>query len=384
MALIRNGVSLNANPMRVLGGPNANSINRPIGPGAQRGFYAGEGTVVSGSSIADTAAFPNGYEGGSAWLLAPRGGGFSAYTTFTHPNVVTAALASGISIEATLTSDGTITTAAIQALANLVSTLTSDGAVTTAAITTLSNLVASLTATTTVTAAIQALANLAATLTADGSISNAELSLVVGLACSMVSDGSISTANLKLVVGIVCTMLSDCGVSSTLSAPANLAATLLASNNVTGALSALSNLICEMTANGSLVASLRGTLSMSAVLTTAGSSTDAPTPAEIAVAVWQYVLSGVTAGDRLSEVTAARMSLLSTELDPSLSGSTAAQMVLARKILHNRLEVDIASQRLVLYDDDNTTVLRRWPLQTTGGEPVTTSPGVQTKRRAPT
>lgn len=57
---------------------------------------------------------------------------------------------------------------------------------------------------------------------------------------------------------------------------------------------------------------------------------------------------------------------------------------LIRKVSENRLEVDISGSRLVLYDDNGTTELRSWPLETTGGEPVTTTNGVQTKRKVST
>lgn len=49
----------------------------------------------------------------------------------------------------------------------------------------------------------------------------------------------------------------------------------------------------------------------------------------------------------------------------------------------NRLEVNITTGHLELYDDAGTTVIQRWALDTNGGEPVTTQAGVQTKRGAP-
>ena len=55
----------------------------------------------------------------------------------------------------------------------------------------------------------------------------------------------------------------------------------------------------------------------------------------------------------------------------------------ARKALLNRAEVDVTGQKLVTYDDDGS-VLYEHPLETDGGEPVTTADGVQTKRKAPT
>lgn len=63
--------------------------------------------------------------------------------------------------------------------------------------------------------------------------------------------------------------------------------------------------------------------------------------------------------------------------------SLAAAVDLVRAINDNRLEVDVAGQRLVLYDDDGVTELREWPLATDGGEDVATASGVQTKRGVP-
>jgi hypothetical protein len=57
-----------------------------------------------------------------------------------------------------------------------------------------------------------------------------------------------------------------------------------------------------------------------------------------------------------------------------------------RKAAINRLEVNLATQELVLYDDDGATIKQRWPLETEAGPPgdiVTTQAGVQTKRKAP-
>ncbi len=68
----------------------------------------------------------------------------------------------------------------------------------------------------------------------------------------------------------------------------------------------------------------------------------------------------------------------------TLSSRThAPDLSLLKKVLLNRYEVDFTSQEAVLYDDDGTTVLQRWDLDTDGGENVTTSTGVQTKRSAP-
>jgi len=80
-----------------------------------------------------------------------------------------------------------------------------------------------------------------------------------------------------------------------------------------------------------------------------------------------------------------------TEVADTSTGTTvisdglvlAPSIELIRKLEGNRQEVDIDAQEFVLYDDDGTTVLQRWPLATHGGESVKTASGVQTKRGAP-
>jgi hypothetical protein len=54
-----------------------------------------------------------------------------------------------------------------------------------------------------------------------------------------------------------------------------------------------------------------------------------------------------------------------------------------RKETSNRNEIDFSAQEEVAYDDDGTTIVQRWPLETDGGESVTTQLGVQTKRKPP-
>jgi len=55
-----------------------------------------------------------------------------------------------------------------------------------------------------------------------------------------------------------------------------------------------------------------------------------------------------------------------------------------RKETSNRNELDFATQEEIAYDDDGTTIIQRWTLETDGGELVTTQVGVQTKRKVPT
>lgn len=385
MGLVGNGLALSANPGKLGGGGTVYTLQRSkwTEHGSMQGFGAGSATVIAGASIAATAARPNGYEAPYSWMLPRKGGGLSAYTTLRHPNTLTANLALGANIAASMANTGAITTANIQTLANLAASLVATTTVTTTMVG-LASLAASLLESGNVTAALDTYALLVSTMQADGSITSASLALVVSLSTNMTANGSVSAAELTLLVQLAASMLASCAVTGAMVGKANLAASLAANGDLTGAISVLAYLITNMTSNGSLDGSvLRGTASMSADMTTAGSVDAPPTPAQIATAVWSFLLAGTAAGDRLGEVSAARMALLN-QLDTTSPASAATQMILARKILNNRLEVDIASQSLVLYDDNGYTVLQRWPLKTTGGEAVTTGTGVQTKRGMPT
>lgn len=51
--------------------------------------------------------------------------------------------------------------------------------------------------------------------------------------------------------------------------------------------------------------------------------------------------------------------------------------------LYNKKVVNFGTQELELYDETGTVVIQRWPLETDGGEAVSTQFGVQTVREVP-
>jgi hypothetical protein len=69
--------------------------------------------------------------------------------------------------------------------------------------------------------------------------------------------------------------------------------------------------------------------------------------------------------------------------DHQLAGSAGRALKQVLQTAVNRLEVDIAAQELVLYDDAGQNVIQRWHLMTTDGEAVKTYKGTQTKRSGP-
>ncbi|MCA3116434.1 MAG: hypothetical protein ING91_19565 [Rhodocyclaceae bacterium] len=63
-----------------MGAPLAGVVHRAgwSQSGAIRNFYAGEGTVVAGASIANRSGFPSGVRHPASWSMAPKGGGMSS------------------------------------------------------------------------------------------------------------------------------------------------------------------------------------------------------------------------------------------------------------------------------------------------------------------
>lgn len=196
MALIRSGLSMTGNPMRLLGGASPYVINRPnwTQPGGTRGFYAGEATVVGGASIANTAAFPNGHEPPSSWIMAPRGGGFSTYKTLEASHTLVAALSQGVNIGAAMTSDGALSFAQLSLVVSMASTMLMNCAVT-ATMQAAAALSASLVASGDITGAIKVLASLVATLNSDNDVSTSTLRGTASLAAELTTEGVVVSGN---------------------------------------------------------------------------------------------------------------------------------------------------------------------------------------------
>ena len=103
----------------------------------------------------------------------------------------------------------------------------------------------------------------------------------------------------------------------------------------------------------------------------------------------QYTVFPAGGNHNILDVSVANQVRIGVQNSAGLIGITdlaslITDATLARKLMSNRMEVDITGQQLVAYDDDGTPVLYSWPLDTDAGEDVTTALGVQTKRLAPT
>jgi len=175
--LTRNETSLGSNPCRHLGMNSVyvTGMANWVHNGARRNFHAGQGTVIAGNSIAETAAFPNGYEPPYSWMLAIKGGGLSAYNTiYGTGSVSLTSLSLGKALAADLTGGGTISDATLSLIVQLAAAMVGSGTIS--------------------SASLQAIAGLSAALTGGGDISAAALSLIVSLESDLTGGGTLEAA----------------------------------------------------------------------------------------------------------------------------------------------------------------------------------------------
>lgn len=173
-------------------------------------------------------------------------------------------------------------------------------------------------------------------------------------ALPMQASGS-ATSLMEATASLIVSMLAEATAASSMTASAVGVASIAAESSASAAFTAASSALAGMSATSA------ASLTTSAFLTALAN------------------MEAATGGDTLSA------DVIATAVWAHGSGTqVSTDTTLVRRILDNRLEVDITGQRLVLYADDGTTELREWPLDTDGGESVATAIGVQTKRGAPT
>lgn len=346
--LVGAGVRFGGQPMRTMGGVTAGSVERARWqqPGNLRNVHAGEATVIGGASISDRNGQPSGYLHPRSWSMPTKGGGLAMRADAT--GTMTASGAAGYGMSASLTGAAAMSAGLTGAFAavcpisvttSLLVAMSADG-----------SMVAAIVATGALTASPTAAAGMATAMTAAGTLS-ASASAAAGMSSAMAATATM-TGEGAGAAGMVAA-LSGSATLTPIMVGAYLAhAALSGSGTLAVGMSALASVSAPMTVSGSLTAFLTalGNMELDIAQTTEEISPDA-----IASAVWSH-------GAALSLIDAVE---------------------LVRRITDNRLEVDIAGQRLVLYADDGTTEIREWALSTDGGEDVATATGVQTKRGAP-
>ena len=120
MALITNSRILSSNPMRYLGNVYGVERSNSTKSGSIRNFYAGEATVISGTSIANDQGFPSGNLQPTTCVLPQKSGGIPAALLVSSLTGAGGLTSTGMLIASTLaalTGDAVITATMVGALA---------------------------------------------------------------------------------------------------------------------------------------------------------------------------------------------------------------------------------------------------------------------------
>lgn len=119
--LVGNGARLHAsNPMLQLAAPLVGSVERAAWhqAGPRRNFWAGNATVVGGSSIANKYGFPSGVRHPLSWCMSPKAGGMSARYELGITTSNTGAGALGRNLEGSIAVTLTNANASLQLIVN--------------------------------------------------------------------------------------------------------------------------------------------------------------------------------------------------------------------------------------------------------------------------
>ncbi len=280
MALVGNGVRLGAsNPMRVLYGASAYSVNRAEWalPGALRNLFTADAAEPK-------SGIPDGYRHPVAWLQPQKAGGLSARFEIAGTGSVSAAnLAGGLYGDASLAGTGSVTAAATM-LGVITATLDGTGALTADATGALA-LAASLLGAGDVTGALNAVLSAEAALAGTGSLT-AAIAGVLDAAATLAGVGAVS-ADITGAISASATLVGSSALSADVIGAWYMAASLAGSGDVTAAMTAIGHIVSELTGTGSLTAGVQATGSIEATISTA----ETLSPSNLAAAVWNALVA---------------------------------------------------------------------------------------------
>lgn len=296
MALIGNRTRFTGQaPIKALASPSL--VKLPPKHGELRGFWAGEATVVSGASVANTQSIPGGYRSPGAWVLAPKNGGISSRRQINGAGEVGALnLQGGLYGDAAITGVGTVAVDAIG----------------------LGEVLAAIAGTASVVAPANALGALAAALSGDGNITSAPASSVITGAAALVGSGDIADAALGLIVTALadlsgsasvsadmssvivaaCAITGSCSLSPEAYGAMVTTANLAGSGDVVAAIQALATIVAGLTGAGTVAVGASAPATMSADIAATG---DVLTTQSIAAAVWNALAAQFAAAGTMGE-----------------------------------------------------------------------------------
>lgn len=293
--LVGNGVRYGGSPMRTMGGAQIGSAERGRwgDTGGVKCFHSGEATVGDSQK----AAFPNGHNRPSAWILAQKAGGMSTYMNIDGAGALGFAnLAGGLNGEASLSGSGQIDTADLVPIIQAVAALTGTGALT-GDITGKLEAVAALAGVGSIsTAQLNSLLNAAAMLAGSGALA-ADIVGKLDAAASLAGIGQITNADANMIVLAAAALAGVGGVDATIHGAWFMEGALSGVGSMTSAISAPAHLAAVLAGNGTLVATAYAPGDMSALIS---SATEELTAQGIALAVWEYATRTLTGSGGLS------------------------------------------------------------------------------------
>jgi len=202
MALISDGHRLACNPQRNLFGPGTTttltSVHRGsfTGKGALNNFYAGDATVISGTSIANKNGFPTGATHPISWVMPIKAGGLAARRTILAEGDLTAAIAGGKNAECTIAGTGDLT-AVGSLIISLQAAIGGSGTISGADLLAFLNLAAALSGEGGVAAQLTAIGHLASAVSGTGTVATSTVITALGTLAAQinVTGDVLTTAN---------------------------------------------------------------------------------------------------------------------------------------------------------------------------------------------
>lgn len=165
--ILGNYTALNSNPGRAIG--NFTNLYSNYKPGGWYSFYDPDIEIQETRDNAK-ASFPTGTQPHYSWLLAPKGGELSSTTQINGDGDLSASLANGINIVASLAGTGTISSGALSLVTSMIATIAGTGALTGSMVGTI-QMAANLAGSGSLTASLKMLTGLIASLAGSGAIS---------------------------------------------------------------------------------------------------------------------------------------------------------------------------------------------------------------------
>jgi hypothetical protein len=206
------------NPVRAIGGLNLSTERANWGAwGATRNFYAGDATVVEGSTIANTAGSPVGYKNPESysWPIKDGVDQRRIHTSLTASATLAGTMVSGRNLVAILTGSGGITSGPLGFID---------------------------------------IRQLVSALTGSGTIQPSSMGLIVNLVSNLTGSGTISSSDLKLIYQMLSALSGASSLAGSISAIGYLTADLDGDGTLAGTMvNSPGYMFSDITSQGALL-----------------------------------------------------------------------------------------------------------------------------------